>query len=172
MGQREERAARTNVPMKQGDDACGDGQADDGRSCGPEAHGEVAIPLSSTQAEHLHASQALIDALQQSIDALRQHGAIQSIVHLENEVRKERRRQRNVCGGDAAVAAAMQRLRDKESLEGIRQRRAAAELNSQRKNMTDLKKEAAEANQLFKKRKQEILDKESLLASSYALKIV
>ena len=64
----------------------------------------------------------------------------------------------------------MLRMRDKESLEGKRQRRAAAELNSQCKIMTDLKKEAVEANRLLKKRKQEIVERENRLASSHTLK--
>ncbi len=51
-------------------------------------------PLTAEQAEAVQQSSANIDTFKQCIAALKECGAVGAVVHLENEVRKEDRRQR------------------------------------------------------------------------------
>ena len=73
-----------------------------------------ALTLTPAEAEMLHKSQALIDSYQQAINEIKPFGAMSAVQSLENETRKERKRQSNICNEHPAVADAMLRRRDQD----------------------------------------------------------
>ena len=89
---------------------------------------------------------------------------------LENELRKERRRQRDMCGENPAVVDALLRRRDAERVQELQQRRAAAELNAQRVSAASLQKAVAAAKERLKQKKAQILEAENLLEMKHAFK--
>ena len=129
-----------------------------------------ALPLTSSEAEMFHKSQALIDSYQQAINEIRPFGAMSAVQSLENELRKERKRQRSICNENPAVADAMLRRRDQERVQELQQQRAAAELNATRVSAASLQKEIADAKELLKKRKAQVLEAENLLEMKHAFK--
>jgi hypothetical protein len=166
-------AAGEEEAAEEGSDAEAEGA--DTRSCGDGgelavAESEPSTVLSPFEAEQFHKSAMLIDTYNQSIDALKACGAVASIVHLENEIRKEKRRQRNFCTESPAVAAALARQRDAQDVEILRQRRLAAELNAKSLTAAKVQKQIVEANALLNKRKAELLELENLLESKHAVK--
>lgn len=126
--------------------------------------------ISIDQSDSLQMSTELVDTLQQALTALQQSGAIAAAVNLQNEIRKERRRQRGQAREDTAVAEAMARHRDAEEAEAMKQRRLVADLNQRQGAADAAKKEAHGAAALLKKRKAELVEVEALLESAHALK--
>ena len=127
--------------------------------------------VTAAEAEEIERAQTYIDALQQSIAALRAVGALAPCAHLENEIRKEKRRQRNMTKGSAAVAVALVRRREWEA-EQDRRRKQLEESATQRtlKLRADAKREADAAKALLQKRKSEIAQLENLLETKQSLK--
>ena len=126
--------------------------------------------LTSSEAEMLHKSQALIDSYQQAIKELKSFGAMSAAQSLENELRKEKKRQRAICNDHPAVADAMLRRRDQERVQELQEQRAAAELNAKRVSAASLQKQVADAKELLKKRKAQVLEAENLLEMKHAFK--
>ena len=113
--------------------------------------------LSVSAAEEMERSQTLIDALQQSILVLKQSGALGSCAHLENEIRKERKRQRSLGQMDTAVAAALVRRRDWEDLQERKRKRLEDDATRKMlKTRADAVAEADKAKALLQKRKKDI----------------
>ena len=117
-----------------------------------------------------HKSQALIDSFQHAIEELKSFGAMSAVQGLENELRKEKKRQRDICHDHPAVADAMLRRRDQERVRELQQQRAAAELNSKRVSAASFQKQIADAKELLKKRKAQVLEAENLLEMKHAFK--
>ena len=126
--------------------------------------------MTSAQAELFHRSQTLINHYQQAIDEIKPLGAMSAVLGLENELRKERKRQREMCGENPAVVDALLRRRDAERVQELQQRRAARELNAQRVSAASLQKEVAAAKERLKQKKAEILEAENLLEMKHAFK--
>ena len=127
--------------------------------------------LSVSAAEDMERSQTLIDTLQQSILCLKQCGAIGACMNLENEIRKERKRQRSMCQMDTAVAAALVRRRDWEDLqERKRQRLEDDAKRKMLKSRADAVAESEKANALLQKRKKDIAQMEVLLETKQCMK--
>jgi hypothetical protein len=126
--------------------------------------------LSAAEAENLEKSQTLIEAYTQSLVALRACGAMSAAVHLENEIRKEKRRQRFLSRENANVAQAMARRRDVEIAANLKQRRLAADANAISQAATKSKNELAVAGALMRKRKADLVEIEGLKESKYTMK--
>ena len=126
--------------------------------------------LSAAEAENLERSQTLIEAYTQSLVALRACGAMSAAVHLENEIRKEKRRQRFLSRENANVAQAMARRRDVEIAANLKQRRLAADANAISQAAAKSKKELAVAGALMRKRKADLVEIEGLKESKYTMK--
>ena len=97
------------------------------------ANAEASSGMSAAEADLVQESTALIDTYRQAIEELKKHGAVHAMNQLENEIRKERRRQRGLCSESPAVAAALQRQRDYEEQQLRKQRRLAADLNAKKR---------------------------------------
>jgi hypothetical protein len=126
--------------------------------------------LSAAEAETLQNSQTLIDAYAQSFAGLRACGAMTAAVHFENEIRKEKRRQRALGRENDNVAQAMARRRDVEIAETLKQRRLAADANAITQAAAKSKKELAVASALMRKRKADLVEIESLKESKHMMK--
>jgi hypothetical protein len=131
------------------------------------SHGIVLTP---EEAEILHKSQTMIEVYTQSLEALRACGAMTAAVHLENEIRKEKRRQRTLGRENNNVAQAMARRRDVEREETLKQRRLAADANTVTQAAAKTKRELAVAATLVQKRKAELIELESLKESKHTMK--
>ena len=64
----------------------------------------------------------------------------------------------------------MLRRRDQERVQELQEQRAAAELNAKRVSAASLQKQVADANELLKKRKAQVLEAENLLEMKHAFK--
>ena len=127
--------------------------------------------ISITEAQELEKSQTLIDAFEQAIGTLRQCGALNACTALQNEIRKERRRQRNMSEGNTAVAVALVRRRECEAQEARRRKQLEMDATKQMlKKKADAQKEAAQAKELIQKRKLEIAQLENALSTKRELK--
>ena len=127
--------------------------------------------LSLREAEDLERSQTLISTLEESIKGLRQVGAVVACMSLENELHKERRRQRNLSAESPAVAEALARQRHLADVKERRQKRIIDEANAEMKQLRDeAVKEAEQAKSQLKKRKAALAALENLLESKQAIK--
>ena len=129
-----------------------------------------ALPLTSSEAEMFHKSQTLIDSYKQAIVELKELGAMSAVQGLENELRKEMKRQRDMTKEHPAVADGVLRRQDQERVQELQQQRAAAELNAKRASAASLQKQIADAKELLKKRKAQVLEAENLLQMKHSFK--
>ena len=134
------------------------------------ANAEASSGMSAAEADLVQESTALIDTYRQAIEELKKHGAVHAMNQLENEIRKERRRQRGLCSESPAVAAALQRQRDYEEQQLRKQRRLAADLNAKKRAAATVKQQIKDANALLNKRKKELMDAEALQESMHHFK--
>jgi len=157
-----------------GDDALGDPAGAESpsrsRGGGDRADTLAVAELSAQKADEIHASEMLLDTFDQAIVSLRAVGAMSAVANLENEMRKERRRQRALGKEDAAVAVALARKRDAADLEAQRQRRMLADANAKTLTAQKLQKELGEATALLKKRKAELQDMENIAESKHTVR--
>lgn len=131
---------------------------------------EKTLPLTAEQAEDQQRSQSLIHALTQSLETLREVGAVACVANLENEIRKERRRVRALASEEPAVAAALAKRRDEEQLSHLQRQREVAIMNRKREAACAVQKELMAASDLLRKRKAEMMAHEKMLESRHAIK--
>ena len=113
----------------------------------------VASPaLSEAAATNLSDSEAMITHFQQAIKILREVGAATAMQQLENEVRKERKRQRMAAMEDPAVAGALLQLKANQATMERRRRLAVEDANRREKELAKLRKESQQAQELLKKK--------------------
>ena len=134
-----------------------------------ESSGAVAV-LAPEQAEEIDHSQAMVAAFKTAMASLREVGAMGSAVVLQNEIRKEERRQRHMRQQDPAVAGAFIRLTNAQEAEERRKLKVLRQDDLRRASVTRLRQEAEAARALLKKRKAEVLEYENLLEVSFAIK--
>ena len=91
-------------------------------------------------------------------------------MHLENEVRKELRRQRAAAEENPAVAAAFFRAREVEDAEVRKRRRLTAEANERLKIQKDAKAKLDRTTKELNQKKQQVLDMENLLETRHAMR--
>ena len=103
--------------------------------------GAVASPaLSEAAATNLSDSEAMIRSYQQAIGMLRECGAVTAVQQLENEVRKEMRRQRMAAMEDPAVAGALLELKANQASIERRWILAVEDANRREKELATLRK--------------------------------
>ena len=78
---------------------------------------EEPTELSVGQAEQVHVIRSTIGALQGTIEALKSMGVLRSVHHIEAELKKEQRKERELLRQEPAVAETCMRLRKAEALE-------------------------------------------------------
>ena len=130
----------------------------------------VARPLSVAAAEQLGESQNLVAAYKQAIDGLKACGAMTAVQQVDNEMRKELRRQRVAATEQPAAADALLELKQARQSAEVEHRLAVRDANKREKELTMLRKETKRANELLRKRKQDLLSIESILETRHAMK--
>ena len=126
--------------------------------------------MSVAAAEQLGDSQNLVEAYKQAMEALKACGAMTAVQQLDNEMRKELRRQRVAATENPAVAEALLELKKARQSAEVENRLAVRDVNKREKELTMLRKETKQANELLSKRKQELLSIESILETRHAMK--
>ena len=193
-----ENANSENEEKEDGEDEDGedeDGEKEDGEDeDGDEAHPEDAVgeeefpavadaaavaaaaeadelSLSEAQADRHNQSQRLIESYKEAGRILKECGALPSVIHIQNEIRKELRRQRAAASEHPAVADALLRQRDAEQSDVRKRRRLVAEANeratAQANATVSLNKTKAEVE----RKKQELIHLENLIEAQHTMKL-
>ena len=128
--------------------------------------------LCRTKAERLDAekSQQLIATYESAIISLKDAGAMRSVVNLENEIKKEKRRMRAFSREDPEVLLALAQRRDHEEAQERQRQQTIAVANARTLTAAKLRQEIKDNQEILKKRKREILDAECLLEMKHAMK--
>jgi hypothetical protein len=138
-----------------------------GRSDGA---GDSAVVVSAASAEQIAHSAQLIATYESAISSLKACGAMKSVINLQNDILKERRRIRSMGREDGDVLLALAKQGDEEDARERKRRRAVADANAQTLNAAKLKRSIEDANSTLKKRKRAIQEAESLLEMKHAMK--
>ena len=128
--------------------------------------------LCRTKAERLDAekSQQLIATYESAIISLKDAGAMRSVVNLENEIKKEKRRMRAFSREDPEVLLALAQRRDHEEAQERQRQQTIAVANARTLTAAKLRQEIKDNQEILKKRKREILGAECLLEMKHAMK--
>ena len=126
--------------------------------------------LNEAQAEQVHNSQFLVAAYEQSIEVLKQCGAMPMAALLQNEIKKEMRRQRISSNEEPAVAAALADFKAARAADQRQQRLAIIDINRREKERAELAKATEKAKAALSKKKRELMSLEGVLESRHALK--
>ena len=154
----------------------GHGDTEDVRSSGYDgvedvpSCGELPSIDCATKADALTGSQTLIALLEAAMSSLREVGAQASVAHLQNEVRKEKRRERASSREDPEVLHALALQREQENAAERQRRKMLQEDKKRAVTATQLRDAAAAATALLKKRKKEIEAAEDVLHAKHAAK--
>jgi hypothetical protein len=128
------------------------------------------VPLSAEQADAVQKSQITMAALEETIDGLKAIGSVRAVQCIEQELQKERRKQRTLLKESPAVADAFLRLRRAEEQDVLMTRRHVADQKERKRQaeqaITD--RDAAVAD--MKRTRRSIQEMESVRASRYAIK--
>jgi len=123
------------------------------------------VALTATEAMAVHSSHDLVSAYEKAIGDLKQVGAMSAVVHLENEIRKEKRRRRTSCQQNPAVAEGLARLCEAEQASNRLRQRQVDALNAQKQTASKLRAEVARATQEFSEAFSSIAVKACLITS-------
>ena len=155
-------------------------EAEQGRSCGPGeaagghpgegSSGSAALAIDEADAETLAHSSHLVATLESAMASLKACGAMNSVVNLENEIRKERRRMRAMSNEDPEVLLALARQRDEEEARDRERRHLVDQANARTLSAARLRKQIKDANEVLRKRKHDIMEAECLLETKHAVK--
>ena len=131
--------------------------------------GQEIVPLSASQADKLHQVRITIAALESTMEGLTATGVVRGVQCIEAEIRKQRRRERDLVRESPAVAEAFMRLRRAEEEEFLNQKRLAAQLKQRKRDATEAiaARNAAVAD--LKRARQSIQDMESTRACKQAI---
>jgi len=135
-----------------------------------ETKGLEIVHLSASQADALHQAKSTIAALEISFQSLRAIGSVRGAQAIEMELRKERKRARELLKGDPAVADAFARLRRAEDQDALVQKRLAEQQNERKREAAKAiaARNAAVAD--VKRTRKALQDMEGILASKHAIK--
>ena len=132
--------------------------------------GSALVSIEPAAAEALTSSQMRIAAYESAISPLKERGAMKSVINLQNEIRKEKRRMRAISREDPDVLLALAQRRDREEAEERKRQQSIAVANARTRTAAKMRQEIKDAEGFLKKRKQEILEAESLLEMKHAMK--
>ncbi len=113
----------------------------------------------------------LISAYKQAIESMKYLGAQSTVVHLENEIRKERRRTRSLANENPDVVYALERIRGAENMRECKRRLLVQENKKKLALSADLNAKLKEVNKTLKEKERELQEKESLIEAKYAINI-
>ena len=131
---------------------------------------EMLVATDPATAEKLTKSQQLIATYESAIISLKDAGAMRSVVNLENEIKKEKRRMRAFSREDPEVLLALAQRRDHEEAQERQRQQTIAVANARTLTAAKLRQEIKDNQEILKKRKREILDAECLLEMKHAMK--
>ncbi len=153
-------------------------EAEQDRSCGGAAGGHLGEGSSgSTDRATTDADAAALAAqssdtiatLEIAMASLKEVGAMKAVVTLESEIRKCRRRLREEVNEDAEVMLALARHRDAQEAQQRERRRLVDQANERTRTAAAVAAQIKEADALLKKRKQAIIDAESILETKHVM---
>ena len=130
----------------------------------------VEVPLSASQADAVHQVEITIAALQGTLDSLKAIGSVRAAQCVEQELQKERRKQRALVKESPAVAESFLRLRRAEEQDTLMKRRQAAELKDKKRQAEQAICDRDTAIAERKRIKRDIQEMESVRASRHAIK--
>jgi hypothetical protein len=150
---------------------CQPDEQGDARSCGrSDGAGDSAVAISAAAAEQIAHSAHLISTYESAITSLKAAGAMKSVINLQNDITKERRRMRSLGREDQGVMLALARQGDEEDARERKRRRAVADANAQTLNAAKLRRAIDDANATLAKRRRAIRDAECVLEARHAMK--
>ena len=126
--------------------------------------------LTPAAADRLQASQALVAAYDSAIEVLMSSGAVNAAIHIQDERRRELKRQRVEAKNDSAVAEVLLAISSSRAAEERRERLALQTLNQREAELARMRKAVAETSDVLRKRKQDLLALENILAERTAIK--
>ena len=126
--------------------------------------------LTPAAADRLQESQALVAAYDSAIEVLMSSGAVNAAIHIQDEKRRELKRQRVAATNDSAVAEVLLAISSSRAAEERRERLALQTLNQREAELARMRKAVAETSDVLRKRKQDLLALENILAERKALK--
>ena len=128
------------------------------------------IVVDEAVAEKIETGTGRLQVYRQALQQLRDCGAMSAAVSMQNEIRKEIRRQRLLQTESPAVAAAFLRQRDLEILQQIESRRKVAEANENEKALETKRRALTSAAAELQKKKAKLLDVEQMLEVQHSIK--
>ena len=128
------------------------------------------VPLSAEQADKVHQVKTTIAALTTTLESLKAIGSVRPAQVVEEELKKERRRERALVKDSPAVAEAFLRLRRAEEEEAILQRRLAAEQKERKRDAAKAIADRDAAVAELRKTKRQMMEMESIRESRHAIK--
>ncbi len=150
---------------------CQPDEQGDARSCGrSDGAGDSAVAISAGAAEQITHSAHLISTYESAISSLKVCGAMKSVINLQNDITKERRRMRSLGREDQDVMLALARQGDEEDARDRKRRRAVADANAQTLNAARLRRAIDDANVTLAQRRRAIRDAECVLEARHAMK--
>ena len=126
--------------------------------------------LTPAAADRLQASQALVAAYDSAIEVLMSSGAVNAAIHIQDERRRELKRQRVEAKNDSAVAEVLLAISSSRAAEERRERLALQTLNQREAELARMRKAVAETSDVLRKRKQDLLALENILTERTAIK--
>ena len=126
--------------------------------------------MNAAQAEEVQRSQELLRVYEDSRRQLLEVGAVHAAGVLEIDIRKEKRRIREVSRVDPEVLLGLARVRDMRNAEERKHRLAIENANQEVATRQRLKQEIKKANALLKKRKEELAEQEQIAEARHVVK--
>ena len=143
----------------------------DGESMTLQGDAPTAPPvLPEAHSEQLAAGQESIEALEAAVAAARRAGAMSAVVHLENEIAKQKRHFRALSREEPEVLVALSVQRDAEAAEARKRRRLVEETNRRATTLATLRKELQQAQNTLRQTKAAVAAQETLRETTHAVK--
>ena len=138
---------------------------------GHEGEGMAIIPsLSASQADEVQRVEMTIAGLESTIESLRAIGSVSGVQSIELELKKERRRKRQLVKESPAVAEAFLQRRRAEEQNTLARKRLAAQMNEQSRKAAKAIADRDAAVAELKRHKSIIQEMESIRACKHAIK--
>ena len=131
----------------------------------------AALSLNPAQAVEVQRSQELLDVLENSRKQLIDVGAVHAAGVLENDIRKEKRRMREVSRVDPDVLLGLARAADVVRAAEEKRRLAIEDANRSVTTRQRLRQEIKDAEKLLKKRKDQIAEQEQIAEARHVVKM-
>jgi len=128
------------------------------------------VPLSADQAEAVHQVQTSIAGYQATIENLSAMGSVRGVQLMESELKREKRKERQLIAATPAVADSFLRLRAAERDADLRRKHAAAQQTTRKREAAKALSDRDAAVAELKKTRKALHDFENLSACTHAIK--